>query len=38
MARRGGQTVLQEEINNNDDWTKVMEHQGMYGKKIYNNK
>lgn len=38
MARRGATTVLQEEINNNEDWTKVMEHQGMYGKKTYNDK
>jgi len=38
MAKRGGLIVLQEEINNNDDWTKVMEHQGMYGKKTHNNK
>jgi len=33
MARKGGSTVLQEEINNDDDWTKTMENQGMYGKK-----
>ncbi|CAI6357278.1 unnamed protein product [Macrosiphum euphorbiae] len=35
MARRGATTVLQEEINNNEDWTKVMEHQGMYVIEVY---
>ncbi|KAL4104761.1 hypothetical protein QTP88_020038 [Uroleucon formosanum] len=35
MARRGGLTVLQEEINNNDDWKKTMEHQGMYVIDVY---
>jgi len=33
MAKRGVTAVLQEEINNNDDWIKTMENQGMYGKK-----
>lgn len=36
MARKVT-AVLQEEINNNDDWTKTMENQGMYGKKTNNN-
>lgn len=34
MAKRGAQAVLQEEINNNEDWTKIMENPGMYGKKL----
>ncbi|XP_022160062.1 thioredoxin domain-containing protein 3 homolog [Myzus persicae] len=34
MAKRG-QIILQEEINNDDDWTKVMELQGMYVIDVY---
>lgn len=34
MAKKGGQAVLQEEINNDDDWTKIIEKPGMYGKKL----
>jgi len=37
MAKKGGQAVLQEEINNDDDWTKIIEKPGMYGKKTQNN-
>jgi len=37
MARRGVSAVLQEEVNNNHDWTKIMENQGMYGKNTHNN-
>jgi len=33
MAKKGGQAVLQEEINSDDDWTKIIEKPGMYGKK-----
>lgn len=32
MAKRGGQLVLQEEINNNDDWAKMLEKPGIFGK------
>jgi len=36
MAKKGGQVVLQEEINNNEDWAKMLEKLGIYGKhKIY---
>ncbi|CAH1731908.1 unnamed protein product [Aphis gossypii] len=36
MAKRGAQAVLQEEINNNEDWTKIMENPGMYVIDIYS--
>lgn len=38
MAKKGGQIVLQEEINNNDDWTKMLEKSGIYGTYSYINK
>lgn len=31
MAKKGAQVVLQEEINNNDDWSKMLEKHGIYG-------
>lgn len=34
MAKKGSQVVLQEEINNNDDWAKMLERTGVYGKQI----
>ncbi|XP_025192829.1 uncharacterized protein LOC112592883 [Melanaphis sacchari] len=34
MAKRGP-AVLQEEINNNDDWTRIMENPGMYIIDVY---
>lgn len=34
MAKKGSQVVLQEEINNNDDWAKMLERAGVYGKQI----
>lgn len=33
MAKRGALAVLQEEINNNDDWARVMGKPGILGKK-----
>jgi len=33
MAKKGGQAVLQEEINSDEDWTKIIEKPGMYGNK-----
>ncbi|XP_027838372.2 uncharacterized protein LOC114120611 [Aphis gossypii] len=36
MAKRSAQAVLQEEINNNEDWTKIMENPGMYVIDIYS--
>ncbi|XP_025204110.1 thioredoxin domain-containing protein 3-like [Melanaphis sacchari] len=35
MAKKGGQAVLQEEINNDDDWTKIIEKPGMYVVDVY---
>jgi len=32
MAKKGGQAVLQEEINNNEDWLNMLEKPGIYGK------
>lgn len=31
MAKKGGQVALQEEINNNEDWVKMLEKSGIYG-------
>lgn len=36
MAKKGGQVVLQEEINTNEDWTKMLEKPGIYGKFKYH--
>jgi hypothetical protein len=38
MAKKGAQVVLQEEINNNDDWVKMLEKSGIYGKYKYIEK
>ncbi|XP_022174183.1 uncharacterized protein LOC111036466 isoform X2 [Myzus persicae] len=35
MAKKGGQAVLQEEINSDDDWTKIIEKPGMYVVDVY---
>lgn len=32
MAKKGTQLALQEEINSNDDWEKMLEKPGLYGK------
>lgn len=37
MAKKGGQVVLQEEINTNDDWKKMKEKSGMYGKQTHDH-
>lgn len=34
MAKKGGQVVLQEEINTNEDWSKMLEKPGVYGKHV----
>ncbi|XP_025414202.1 thioredoxin domain-containing protein 3-like isoform X2 [Sipha flava] len=35
MAKKGAQVVLQEEINNNDDWVKMLEKSGIYVVDVY---
>lgn len=37
MAKKGGQVVLQEEINTNEDWAKMLEKPGIYSKLKYVN-
>jgi len=37
MAKKGGQVVLQEEINNDDEWVKMLEKSGIYGKQKYHS-
>jgi hypothetical protein len=32
MAKKGAQVALQEEINDNDDWARMLEKSGIYGK------
>lgn len=34
MAKKGGQVVLQEEINTNEDWSKMLEKSGVYSKYV----
>lgn len=31
MAKKGGQVALQEEINTNEEWSKMLEKPGIYG-------
>lgn len=31
MAKKGGQVALQEEINTNEEWSKMLEKTGIYG-------
>lgn len=35
MAKKGTAVALQEEINNDDDWAKMLEKQAIYGKEKY---
>ncbi|XP_050526779.1 uncharacterized protein LOC126897310 isoform X3 [Daktulosphaira vitifoliae] len=35
MAKKSGQVALQEEINNNEDWEKLLEKTGLYVVEIY---